>query len=135
MEECLQYAKIKPVTNQSEAHPHYSNEELRKYCEQKGIVFTAYSSLGKVFENQTTCIDEPIVHKIAKKYNKTPAQILYRWGIQRGFLILPKSTTPSRIIENAQIFDFVISDGDMAEITSLGKVNDKKNKPSWCSFD
>jgi aldehyde reductase len=135
LEELLGYATILPVTNQSEAHPHYPNEQVYEFGKKHNITFTAYSSLGKVFDGQTSPLDDPKVLEIAKKYKKSPAQLLYRWGLQKGFLLIPKSVNKERIIENTQIFDFEISDSDIAEITSLKHKGDKKNNPDWCKFE
>lgn len=134
MKELLEYAIIKPVTNQCEAHPHFPNSEVYEFCRQHGMVFTAYSSLGKISDSQSSPMDELKVKQLAEKYKKSPAQILYRWGLQRGYVVLPKSVTPSRVLENAAIFDFEISESDMNDLNALEAKNDKKIRPKWCNF-
>lgn len=116
LEELLKTAKIVPATNQCECHPLLSQEKLRKYCKEKGIVFEAYSPLakGKILNNET-------IKKIAKKYNKSVAQICLRWNIQHGMVTLPKSANEQRIKENMEIFDFELSEEDMNTLDGLNK--------------
>jgi diketogulonate reductase-like aldo/keto reductase len=120
----LTYAKIKPVINQIEVHPYNSQTELIQYCADNRITVTAYSPLGRPGANGVTgpkIIDEPVVKKLAQKYKKTPAQIILRWGVQRNTVVIPKSVTPERISENADIFDFELSTKEMQSINSLNK--------------
>ena len=82
-------------------------------------------SLGRIErtldENGKTLVDETVIKEIAKNHGKTPAQVLLRYQLQRGVLVVPKSATPSRIEENAQIFDFSLSDNEVLEISKLNK--------------
>jgi diketogulonate reductase-like aldo/keto reductase len=133
IEELWKHAKFKPVVNQCEAHPHFPNIKVAEFCKQKGMLFTAYSSLGSIFQGQDSCLDESIVKNLAKKYGKSPAQILYRWGLQRGYAIIPKTVNPERVLENSQIFDFELSSRETDALTALGQGKDRKLNPSWAT--
>ncbi|ABZ94866.1 Aldo/keto reductase [Leptospira biflexa serovar Patoc strain 'Patoc 1 (Ames)'] len=113
LEELLKETDIIPAMNQVEYHPFLQDLELKEYCIKKGIVLEAYSPLahGQKLE------DERITN-LAKKYHKSNAQILIRWSLQNGNVVIPKSKNPIRIKENADVFDFVLSPDDMKEIHS-----------------
>ncbi len=123
----LSYAKILPAVNQIELHPFNGQTRLVEFCQKQGIAVTAYSPLGTPAyvkgknEQEPLVIENPIILKIATNHNKTPAQVLLRWAIQRGTIVIPKSVTPQRIEENIQVFDFSLTETEMAEITSLEK--------------
>ncbi|ASS89329.1 glyoxal reductase [Aeribacillus pallidus] len=116
LEDLLQSAEIKPMVNQVEFHPRLTQEELRKYCKEQNIQFEAWSPLmrGGLLDNETLA-------EIAEKYNKTIAQVILRWDLQHEVVTIPKSTKEHRIIENASIFDFELSQEDMEKIDSLNK--------------
>lgn len=103
---------IKPVINQVEINPWLTRKELVNFCRKNGIEVEAYSPLtrGKKF-------NDPNLKKIAKKYSKEPAQILIKWSIQNGFIVLPKTTHEERLLSNIDIFDFTISDEDIKLMT------------------
>jgi len=103
-----EYAKVKPALNQIELHPWCQSREHVKYCQDKGIVLEAYCPIVRAEKN-----DHPVVQKLAKKHNKDPAQILIRWSLQKSFVPLPKSDTPSRIKSNIEVYDFSLDDEDM----------------------
>lgn len=105
-----------PVTNQVEFHPYNYNQALLEYAKNNQIIITAYSPLaeGRRLQN-------PMLQEIAAHYDKSPAQIMLRWGIQKGVVEIPKSTKKERIVENATIFDFTISEEDLQTLDSLGK--------------
>ena len=105
--------KIPPMVNQVELHPWFNQRELIQYCQGKGIVLQAYSSLGQ----GEVCSDERLV-SLAQRHNKTPAQILLRWGLQHGCPVIPKSARPERIRENFQVMDFELTNEDMAFLDS-----------------
>jgi diketogulonate reductase-like aldo/keto reductase len=105
---------ISPFTVQTRFFEISHNRQLIDYCKQKGIVVEAYSPLTRGIELQ----NETAV-SMAQKYNKTPAQILLRWGIQRGLVVLPKSQNKQRINENFDIFDFEIQQADMETLNSF----------------
>ncbi|KAL4224975.1 Alcohol dehydrogenase [NADP(+)] [Mactra antiquata] len=120
----LDIARIKPQINQAECHLHLSNEKLANYCQENGVIFQSYSpfgSPGHKSEPSPTCLAEPTLLEIAKVKNKTPAQITLRFLLQRGFSVVPKSFTSSRIIENYKIFDFELSDSEIKQLLDLNK--------------
>lgn len=120
----LTYAKIKPAINQIELHPYNAQTELVDYCQKMGIVVTAYSPTGRMgvaSYDLPRLHEDPLVQNIASKHRKSVAQILIRWAIERGTVVIPKSVTPSRIKENISVFDFELSDSDMAELGSLDR--------------
>lgn len=111
LEELLADTDIVPAMNQVEFHPFLNDTKLYDYCREKGILLEAYSPLahGKKLE-------DPKVSKLADKYGKSNAQILIRWGLQKGLVLIPKSVSPGRIAENGNVFDFHISEDDMKEM-------------------
>ncbi|XP_065053986.1 uncharacterized oxidoreductase YtbE-like isoform X2 [Rhopilema esculentum] len=114
LKEMESYAEIMPAVNQVEFHPHLYQKELLDYCGNKGIQLQAYSSLG-VGE----LIKDPLINQIAKKYDKSASQVLLRWGLQHGIGVIPKSTNPQHIKENFDVFNFVITDEDMALMNGM----------------
>lgn len=114
LEQMREYAKVTPAVNQVELHVFLQQPELLEYCRTHDIVVEAYSPLahGKVFH-------EPFLNELAKKYNKSPAQIMLRWCVQQGLVVLPKSKTPERIKQNIKIFDFELFPSDMEKLKDL----------------
>ena len=97
--------------NQIELHPWLARPDIVNWCQQRGIVLEAYSPLVRA-----TRMDDPLIKPLAKKHNKAPGQILLRWGLQKGFAILPKSVTHKRIEENAALYDFELDAADMKSL-------------------
>ncbi|OSD02603.1 Aldo/keto reductase [Trametes coccinea BRFM310] len=116
-----------PSINQIEVQPLCQQKEIVDYCKKHNIVVEAYAPLMR---GQW---DIPAITETAKKYNKTPAQILVRWSLQRGFAPLPKSASPERVISNAEVFDFEIGAEDMARIDALDK--GKEGAITWNPVD
>ncbi|RXW24944.1 hypothetical protein EST38_g908 [Candolleomyces aberdarensis] len=110
-----------PAVNQLELHPLCQHRSIVKYCQDNGIVVQAYCPVlrGKV--------DLPVFQEIASRYQREPAQILLRWSLQKGFVPLPKSSTPSRIQSNANLYDFELSEEDMAKLDALDKGDEGAN--------
>ena len=106
---------IVPAVNQIELHPLLQQQELREVHAQLGITTEAWSPLG-----QGSLLSNPTVTAVADTHRKTPAQVLIRWHIQLGNIVIPKSVTPERIVSNFDVFDFELSEQDMASISSLG---------------
>jgi diketogulonate reductase-like aldo/keto reductase len=104
------------MVNQIELHPYLSQVELRHFCEENDIAVTAWSPLGRgrVLQDET-------IAAIGEKYGKSVAQTIIRWHLQSGHIVIPKSVTPSRIEENANIFDFELTAEDMAAIDALNR--------------
>ncbi|MFB3170114.1 aldo/keto reductase [Neobacillus sp. 179-C4.2 HS] len=116
LEEVIANCEIIPMVNQVEYHPRFNQRELHDFCKRHGIQLEAWSPLmqGGLFE-------EPALVEIAKKYNKSTAQIIIRWDLQTGVVTIPKSVKPHRIGENADVFDFELSQEDMDIINALNQ--------------
>jgi methylglyoxal/glyoxal reductase len=116
LEDLMAEAKIKPMVNQVEYHPRLTQEELHSFCKEQGIQLEAWRPLlkGEIFA-------EPVLVDIAEKYKKTPAQIILRWDIQNGVITIPKSVNQHRIVENADVFDFTLTEEEMKKISSLNQ--------------
>lgn len=132
----ITYAKIMPAINQIELHPYNQQNELVNFCKYKTIEVTAYSPLGspannKKQENPPRLFDDEKINDLANKYNKTPAQILIRWAIQRGTVAIPKSVTLKNIKNNIDVFDFELSDQEMKEIVTLNKRHRFVDPSEW----
>ena len=107
---------VVPAVNQIELHPYFLNDEVRAYGEEHGIATEAWSPIA-----QGQVLDDPVVSRIADGLGRSPAQVVLRWHIQRGNIIFPKSTTPERIKENFELFDFELAASDMDEIAALDR--------------
>lgn len=112
--EALVNSEVVPMVNQIEFHPGQMQNEALDYCRKNNILVEAWGPLGR-----GKMLTNPMLNSLAEKYNKTAAQLCIRWCLQNGVLPLPKSVTPSRIAENADVFDFEISDEDMIEINEM----------------
>ncbi|XP_063165625.1 aldo-keto reductase family 1 member D1 isoform X2 [Candoia aspera] len=119
--------KYKPVSNQIECHPYFTQPKLLEFCKLHDIVPVGYSPLGTsrdekwVNMSSPPLLDDPLLNAIGEKYNKTAAQVALRFNIQRGVVVIPKSFNPERIRENFQIFDFSLTDKEMKDIEALNK--------------
>ena len=103
-----------PAVNQVEFHPLFNHPELKAYCEERGIALQAYAPLAR-----GAYLNSPLMLEIGKAHQKTPAQVGLRWLIQQGISVIPKSVHKERLEENSQIFDFALSDEEMAAITAM----------------
>lgn len=115
LDDLLQDAVVKPMVNQVEYHPRLAQRELLAYCKANQIQMEAWSPLMQGKE----LISHELLVGLGQKYGKSPAQIILRWDLQNGVVTIPKSVTPSRIRENADIFDFALSAQDMELIDGL----------------
>jgi 2,5-diketo-D-gluconate reductase A len=103
-----------PVVNQIELHPRFPQAELREFHTEHGILTEAWSPLA-----QAEVLDDPLIGEVAARFDRTPAQVILRWHLQLGNVVIPKSVTPSRIEENFHVFDFELTDDDMRAVESL----------------
>ena len=128
LEDLLADAEIAPMVNQVECHPRLTQKELLSYCQEHNIQLEAWSPLGR-----GKMLEEPTLKELAAKYNKTVAQIILRWDLQCGIVTIPKSVKEQRIIENADIFDFELSNEDMSSIDSMNR--NHRNGPDPDNFN
>lgn len=115
IDELLKGANTVPAVNQIELHPLFQQKETRVSCADHAIVVESYSPLMRAGE----ALEHPTIANLAQTYGKTPAQIILRWHLQSGFIVIPKSVKPERIRENIALFDFELSQGDMQEIETM----------------
>src|SRR4051794_7218684 len=108
--------EVVPAVNQIELHPRFPQDELRAFHDQHAIITEAWSPIGQ----GQGLLDDPVIVGIAERIGRTPAQVVLRWHIQRGTVVIPKSVTPKRIRSNIQLFDFELEQADMAALTGLG---------------
>jgi 2,5-diketo-D-gluconate reductase A len=114
LQRLLDETQVVPAVNQIELHPQLQQEALRHFHTAHGIATEAWSPLG-----QGHALDSPVVAQLAGLHDRTPAQVVLRWHLQLGNVVIPKSTTPSRIRENIALFDFELSDADMTTFAGL----------------
>lgn len=118
LDHLLEIATIKPAVIQVESHPYYPQTELRKKMEKYGTRIEAWYPLG---HGDTQLLNEAIFKKLGQKYGKSAVQVILRWHLQVGNIVLPKSENPEHIRSNFDIFDFELSDEEMTEIAKLDK--------------
>ena len=116
MVDIASFARIKPMVNQIETHPLNQRVEDHKWMEKYGVQHEAWASFG---EGKGGLFTNPVLSGIGAKYGKSAAQVMLRWAIQRNIVVLPKSTHKERMIQNLDVFDFSLTDGDMAAIAEL----------------
>jgi len=127
LQEMEAYAEINPHVLQVEHHPHYVQTALVEYCSRLGIHFQAYSSLGTTVDAQTNpLLNDELVGRLARRYAKTPAQVLLRWATQQEIGVLPKSLNPLHIAENIAL-DWDLAKEDVLELNRL----EEKRKYAW----
>lgn len=105
---------VTPVLNQIELHPRFQQRDMRAAHAERGIATESWSPLG-----QGQQLEDPTIGEVARKHGKTPAQVIIRWHIDNGLVVIPKSVTPSRIQSNVDVFDFRLDEDDMAKIATL----------------
>jgi methylglyoxal/glyoxal reductase len=129
LEDLLTIAEVVPAVNQIECSPHLTQKPLFDYCNEKGIALEAWSPLGG-----GKLLSDPAIQAVADKYGKTAAQVIIRWHIQRDTIVIPKSVHKDRIISNGEVFDFNISDEDMAAITAMNQNKRVGSDPDTFTF-
>lgn len=118
IDELLQEATIVPAVNQMELHPCLTQNDVVKYCSRKGIVPVAWSPLGR---NNIALLEEETLVTIGKKYEKSPAQVILRWNVDKGIVVVPKSSDSQRQKENIAIFDFQLTTEEINQIDALNR--------------
>ncbi|MFF7144448.1 MULTISPECIES: aldo/keto reductase [Streptomyces] len=129
LETLIAQTSVIPAVNQIELHPHLQQLAAREFHAEQGITTEAWSPLGQ----GKGLLEVPAIVAIGQKHNRTPAQIVLRWHIQLGTIVIPKSVTPSRIKENIEVFDFSLDTEDMAAISALNE--DRRIGPDPATFD
>lgn len=135
LRDLLSYAEIAPAVLQIELHPYLTQEKLLRFCAEQGIAVTAFSPLGALSylqlgmaRNDESVLDESVVRQAAKRTGRTPAQVVLRWGVQRGTAIVPKTSNTSRLKENLQSLDFELTAAEINSISALDR-NRRFNDP------
>lgn len=135
LRDLLSYAAILPAVLQVELHPYLAQEKLLRFCRANGIAVTGFSPLGALSYlalgmagPEESVLEQPAVRAAAKRLNQTPAQVVLRWGVQRGTAIVPKTSRPDRLAENLAIFDFELTADEMRAIGVLDR-NRRFNDP------
>lgn len=118
IEEILGLCQVKPAVLQTEVHPYFQEQELKSFLSQEGMVIQAWYPLG---HGDKALLEEPLFTKLGKKYGKTNAQIILRWHIQDGNIVIPGSKNPAHIKDNFDLFDFSLTEEEMAKIAALDK--------------
>jgi 2,5-diketo-D-gluconate reductase A len=116
LERLLEQSKLVPAVNQIEVHPYLTQDEVRTFDAEHAIATEAWSPIA-----QGKVLGDPVVKAVAERVGRTPAQVVLRWHLQRGDIVFPKSVTAERVKENFELFDFELSDQDMAAITGLNR--------------
>jgi len=135
LRDLFSYARVPPAVLQVESHPYLTQEKLLRFCQQNSIAYTAFSPFGALSYHEigmSQASDSLLQHKaiqsIAEAHHRTPAQILLRWGVQRGTAVIPKTSKPERLIENISLFDFELNSDEMNTISRLN-YNRRYNDP------
>jgi len=128
LRDLLNSARIPPAVVQVELHPYLTQEKLLRFCREEGIAVTAFSPLGApsylplgMATPGESALDEPVVRAAAAAHGRTPAQVLLRWGVQRGTAVVPKTVRADRLAENLALFDFALAADEMAAISALNR--------------
>lgn len=118
IEEILTICEVKPAVLQTEIHPYFQEKQLKAFLSKEGIVIQAWYPLG---HGDKALLEEPLFEHLGRKYGKSSAQIILRWHIQAGNIVIPGSKNPSHIRDNFALFDFALTDGEMDEIAAMDK--------------
>lgn len=123
LNDLFSYANILPVMNQIEMHPYFPQHEMVEYAGKIGLALTAYSPLARMGVDgiKNNLAEDMLIKELSHKYQKSPAQIVLRWGVDRGTIVIPKTTNLDRLKENFEIFDFELSKEDLDKINLINK--------------
>ncbi len=119
-----------PAVNQIEVHPYLTNEQVRAHCREHDIAVEAWSPIAK-----GGVLGDPVVTRIAEAVDRTPAQVVLRWHVQRGDIVFPKSSSPARMAENFALFDFQLDEPAMTALSGLDRGEDGRTGPNPDTFD
>jgi D-xylose reductase len=135
LRDLLSYAALAPAVLQVELHPYLTQDKLVRFCHEAGIAVTGFSPLGSLSylslgmaKPEESVLEQAAVRAAARRHGKTPAQVVLRWGVQRGTAVVPKTGRPERLAENLALFDFELSADEMAAISALNR-NRRFNDP------
>jgi D-xylose reductase len=135
LQDLLNWAAIPPAVLQAEMHPYLTQSKLLRFCHERGIAVTAFSPLGAasyfsigMATKGESVLEQPAVLQIAERHGRSPAQVVLRWGLQRGSAVIPKTSRPERLRENLSIFDFNLTADEMSAIDGLNR-NRRFNDP------
>lgn len=135
LRDLLSYAEIRPAVLQVESHPYLTQDKLLRFCREENIAVTAFSPLGaqsyfslNMAQESESVLEQEAIKEIAAHHGRTPAQVVLRWGVQRGTAIVPKSSRPERLRENIALFDFELGNDEMTAISALNR-NRRFNDP------
>ncbi|MGM0174829.1 aldo/keto reductase [Enterococcus sp. DIV0800] len=118
MEKLLTTAKVKPAVDQLETHPYFQQKEMNDYLKSLDIAHEAWGPLG---QGKSNVLEDPVLKKIAEAHNKSVAQVILHWHLQRDIIVIPKSVHANRIAQNIDVFDFTLTDEEMSLIASIDK--------------
>jgi diketogulonate reductase-like aldo/keto reductase len=121
-------ARIRPVVNQVELHPYWQQPDLLPFLRAEGIVPQAWYPLG---HGSPALLAEPAVTAAAARLGRSPVQVILRWHVQHGFVAIPRSTNPAHQVANLDVFDFALTDAEMAAIDALGGDRPLMRTPRW----
>jgi len=130
LERLARESSVVPAVNQIEIHPYFTNEEVRAYGREHGIATEAWSPIAR-----GTVLDDPVVERIANAANKSPAQVVLRWHVQRGDIVFPKSVSRRRMRSNFELFDFELGESDMDALSILDRGESGRTGPNPDVFD
>jgi D-xylose reductase len=135
LRDLLNYARVKPAVLQVELHPYLAQEKLLRFCREHRVAVTGFSPLGALSylslgmaSPDESVLEKPVVKAAAARHGKTPAQVVLRWGVQRGTAVVPKTSRPERLTENLAVFDFELTTDEMTAIGALNR-NRRFNDP------
>ena len=139
MRDLLNTCRLRPQMLQVELHPYLSQEKLLRYCRSEEIAVTGFSPLGALSyvpigmaEASDSLLDEPVIVQAAERNQRTPAQIVLRWGLQRGYAVVPKTTDPVHLQENLAADEFELSEEEMQQITALDRGRRYNDPGEFC---
>ena len=115
----IEQCDVMPAIVQMECHPYFPRTDMKPFLAERGIAVQSWYPLGG--RGNTVILDESVIAELAAKYGKTPAQVIMRWQVQEGNVVIPGSKTAAHIAENIDVFDFELTDAEMAQISALDK--------------